>query len=95
MKYQLLQIKKWEDCNYFFRDWKCAQKNYFSLDDYKVVYEGEINGTDVDEVLENLFTIFNIKQPKDFRGHSMSVSDVVCLDGTYYYTDNVGFVKIN
>lgn len=94
MKYQLLQIKKWEDCNYFFRGWDCAKKNHFTLSDYEVVYEGEIEGTNIGEVLEYLFRIFNIQQPKDFRGHSMSVSDVVCLDGKYYYTDNVGFEEV-
>lgn len=94
MKYQLLQISKWEDCNYFFRGWDFAKKSHFTLSDYEVVYEGEIEGTNVGEVLEDLFRIFNIQQPQDFRGHSMSVSDVVCLDGKYYYTDHIGFAEV-
>ena len=35
-----------------------------------------------------------IHHPKDFRGHSLSVSDVVRLDGTDYYCDSLGWVNI-
>ena len=50
----------------------------------------------IEYTLENLFERFNISvlQPKDFTGRSMSVSDIVELDGKYYYCDHIGFKKI-
>lgn len=39
------------------------------------------------EYLERLFTKFNMDRPEDFKGHSLSVSDVIILNGTPYYTD--------
>ena len=33
----------------------------------------------VDRQLEDLYVKFNIDHPNDFRGHSMSVSDIVLL----------------
>lgn len=49
-------------------------------------------------MLESLFSRFNMERPQDFRGHSLSVSDVIALklDGqvTCYYTDSFGFEKL-
>ncbi|MBR3293777.1 MAG: DNA primase, partial [Oscillospiraceae bacterium] len=46
-------------------------------------------------VLERLYEIFNLNHPKDYRGRSLSMSDVVELyDDTsrkYYYCDETGF----
>ena len=45
--------------------------------------------------LEDIFTRFNIDHPKDFKGHSLSVSDVVVLhqngQDTAHYVDSIGF----
>lgn len=99
MRYKLFQIKDVENCPYVFSSFNFAQKdNKFSLKDYEVVYSGEIDNYNIEYTLEKLFEIFNIYQPEDFRGRSMSVSDVVMLDrGTYvehYYCDHIGFKKI-
>ena len=95
MKYKLLQIKDWRPSKYVFRNWETALKNNFSLDDYKVVYEGEVEDLTVDAALEKLFILFNVYHPEDFEGEwSMSVSDVVVLDGKYYYCDDFGFKEI-
>ena len=49
-------------------------------------------------LLENVFTVFNVSRPEDFRGHSLSVSDIVALkdsEGTiYYYVDDFGFKQL-
>ena len=54
--------------------------------------------TDINGLLETLYFDFNVYHPEDFRGHSMSVSDVVALkqDGkiTCYFTDSFGFEKL-
>ena len=48
--------------------------------------------------LEDIFTRFNIDHPKDFKGHSLSVSDVVVLhqDGqdTAHYVDSFGYKSV-
>lgn len=93
MKYKIKQIKDIKNCGYSFEWWDWA-KEKFSLDDYEVVYEGEIEGENPNAVLEELFEIFNIRHPEDFHGHSLSVSDVVELDGVNYYCDSVGWVKL-
>lgn len=80
-----------------FESWDILNKTAgFSMWDYKKVYEGEI---DEDEntahLLDVIFRIFNLNHPEDFRGHSLSVSDVVELNGVKYYCDNYGWVDIN
>lgn len=98
MRYRLLQIKDVENCSYVFSGFNFAQKHGLSLKDYEVVYEGEVEGEEVETTLEKLFTLFNIFHPEDFEGRSMSVSDIVQLDREtyceYYYTDTFGFKKI-
>ena len=48
--------------------------------------------------LEDIYTRFNIDHPKDFKGHSLSVSDVVVLhqngQDTAHYCDSVGFQQV-
>ena len=48
--------------------------------------------------LEDIYTRFNIDHPKDFKGHSLSVSDVVVLhqDGqdAAHFVDSVGFRQV-
>ena len=48
--------------------------------------------------LEDLFYKFNNEWPKDFGGHSLSVSDIVAIkqDGhvSYHYCDSVGFQEL-
>ena len=49
-------------------------------------------------ILEGLYTRFNLNRPDDFRGHSLSVSDVIALNlngqTECYYTDSFGFYKL-
>lgn len=63
--------------------------------DYKCVYSGILH----DSVsLDELYSIFNQNHPADFKGHSMSVSDVVIVnrDGDLkaYYVDSFGFADL-
>lgn len=62
--------------------------------DYERVYMGRYYG----ESLEDIFEKFNMDHPKDFTGHSLSVSDVVVLhqDGIEqaYFVDQFGFTDI-
>ena len=93
MKYRIFQLQNIQDCLYAFMPWTVAKK-YISLDDYKMVYEGEIQTEDFDKALEELFIKFNTDHPKDFKGHSLSVSDLIEIDNKLYYCDSIGWQDI-
>ncbi len=48
--------------------------------------------------LESIFAMFNINRPEDFKGHSLSVSDVIVHhDGaskTAHFVDSFGFKEL-
>lgn len=103
MKYEIYQIKNEEAMRkYGFMRLSFAKQNGLNINDYEKVYEGSIeledesraNEVKPENYLEHLFYIFNCEHPADFKGHSMSVSDIVILDGTTYYCDSFGFTKI-
>jgi len=94
MEFKILQIRDIKSCEYAFDWWKFAQDK-FNINDYQVVYEGEIDGDSSNDTLERLFIMFNVNHPQDFRGHSLSVSDLVELDGELYYCDSVGWEKLS
>lgn len=51
-----------------------------NIDHYDVVYVAPLSSyTDQTAMLEGLYTKFNVERPEDFRGHSLSVSDIVAL----------------
>ena len=93
MKYKIKQIKDVENCAYAFKRYEWA-KNVLDLNDYEVVYEGELDYPEMPNALEELFEIFNVKRPKDFERRSMSISDVVEIDGKNYYCDFVGWEEL-
>ena len=62
---------------------------------YALVYSAPLTpGTS----LEDIYTRFNIDHPKDFKGHSLSVSDVVVLhqngQDTAHYVDSLGYKDV-
>ena len=97
MRFEIFQIKNIATTDYAFRDWECAITHGFDIADYKIVYRGE---REKENILNNLWVEFNINHPEDFRGHSLSVSDIVvlwepeeeCLD--WYYCDSIGWKNI-
>ena len=91
MQYKIYQMMKRTD--YRFEDWDWA-KDYFDMNDYTCVYDGQITGEDVYDMLENIFVKFNTRRPEDFRGHSLSVSDVVSLEGRLFYCDICGWIEV-
>lgn len=65
------------------------------MTNYELVYTAELAaGTS----LEDIYTRFNINHPHDFKGHSLSVSDIVVLhqngQDTAYYVDSIGFKEL-
>ena len=69
--------------------------------EYRLVYDGyfyaPIEQADT-EILERIFQVFNNDLPKDYRGRSVSMSDVIELYGEnkriYYYCDRIGFKPV-
>lgn len=64
-------------------------------DKYFQVYSSTIRGADEGHALEKIYYIFNMARPADFRGHSLSISDIVKLNENYYFCQSVGFIKIS
>ena len=63
---------------------------------YDLVWEEELESDNhPDTELELQFTRFNLDRPDGFKGHSMSMSDVVVLDGVAYYCDTIGFKQLD
>ena len=66
---------------------------------YEVTYYADLPAMWQDvpnnEVLEELFQVFNLSRPQDFEGHSLSVSDVIALkrngEVSVHYVDSIGF----
>ena len=62
---------------------------------YTAVYAAPLA---VGTTLEDIYRTFNVDHPADFKGHSLSVSDVVVLhlNGQYtaHYCDSVGFQQV-
>lgn len=64
---------------------------------YDKVYEGDFNavrGKNLSDKMEALFEKFNIDRPNDFKGHSLSISDVVAVDDKAFYVDRVGYKEL-
>lgn len=96
--YQLPSGEKYHGVR--FEDMEQLRKDGVQLnhDDYELVYEGEVGEFRGNATLEALYTQFNTKHPEDFRGHSLSVSDVIVIsvDGkdTAYFCDSFGFTEM-
>lgn len=77
-----------------------SNKKNYSKKSYNNVYEGEIlEDLTNNDLLERIFYIFNMKRPNDFKGHSLSVGDIVVLhEDDYkraYICDIFGWNKIS
>ena len=99
MKYTILQLDSYNPDvmkdEKLFVSWDDLNKySKFDISQYKKVYEGEVQEEkDILRTLESIFEKFNLHHPSDFYGHSLSVSDVVVLDGVNYYCNSYGWVK--
>lgn len=92
--YQIRRVDETRDVRFepYERLLKAGLKPDFKT--YDKMYEADISmlsGKSTGEKLESAFYVFNQERPEDFKGHSLSVSDVVVLDDTAYYVDSVGF----
>lgn len=99
--YQLKSDEKYHGIR--FEDRATLQKSGIQLgiNDYNLVYEGNFNdveGDSFDDKLNTLYDRFNFEQPEDFKGRSLSISDVITVKNSKnesaYYVDSIGFTDI-
>ena len=73
-------------------------KEDINSDLYEVKYCGLIDGNDMSDfdILSELYAKFNSRVLgfRTGRGHSISVSDVITLNGRAYFVDTIGFQLI-
>ena len=93
--YQLKQGDETRDFRFEPYDRLQAAGNVVDKANYELVYSAPLAP---ETSLEDIYTRFNIDHPKDFKGHSLSVSDVVVLhqngQDTAHYVDSVGFRQV-
>ena len=96
--YQLPSGEKYHGVRFESMDRLKADGVQLNKDDYELMYEGEVGEFRGNATLEALYTQFNTAHPEDFRGHSLSVSDVIVIsvDGkdTAYFCDSFGFTEM-
>lgn len=89
-----LDIKNENAHTQMFCDFEEQQE--FDFNDYEAVYAFALaDKYTTDEVLESAFYIFNVQHPKNFKGHSLSVSDIVEIDGQFFYCQGIGWKDIS
>ena len=98
MMYSLFMLKDCDataDKRFMCYDWTMAHGGV-NLAEYETVYTGHIEPrATVAETLEAIFTMFEFVHPHDYRGRSISVSDLVALEDTgTYFCDSVGFKQL-
>ena len=96
--FSIYQLKSGnETLDYRFEPLDAIRSNGLSVkpENYELVYTAPLTEKDS---LESIYTRFNIDRPADFKGHSLSVSDIVVLhqDGkdTAHYCDRFGFSQV-
>ena len=93
--YQLKDTPEARDIRFMNMDYLESKGISVNRENYDLVYTAPLeDGTN----LEDIYTKFNIDHPDDFRGHSLSVSDVVVLhqngENTCHYVDSFGYREV-
>ena len=96
--FSIYQLKRGDETRDFrFEPYDRLQAAGLAVDpsNYDLIYTAPLTpGTS----LEDIFTRFNIDHPADFKGHSLSVSDVVVLhqagQDTAHYVDSIGYQAV-
>lgn len=83
---------------------KCLYQNYSYLSRqniaikgsyYILAYGGELDTEETMDLLEQIYKMFTISFPEDYKGHALAVSDVIVIRRnkitTAYYVDDIEF----
>ena len=97
-RYAIFQLKDDEKLrDYHFSNSKYLKNHgmYIDRENYDRVYRGRLQEN---ETLDDIYKRFNVDHPQDFRGHSLSVGDIVAVkkNGTIraYFVDSFGFTVV-
>ena len=104
-KYSIFQVKRGEEYSRLsFNSWNELKKFNIPFDknNYEEVYGGYVSDVSRSQgrgvILDNIYTKFNIDRPEDFRGHSLSVGDVIVLEdnngSSAFYVDSYGMADV-
>ncbi len=97
--YQLKDGEELRDFRFEGLDWLKSKRLTVDHDNYNFVYtEPFTKYAPQRDRLEEIWDRFNNDHPADFKGHSISVSDIVAIRQsgavTYHYCDNFDFVEL-
>ena len=97
-QFGIYQINETSDAGEFMFESKAYMDRMgieLTRDKYDLVY---VAPWDESMDLEKIFTKFNIDRPADFKGHSLSMSDIVLIhengENTAHYVDTIGFAEL-
>lgn len=88
----IMQLNEEKAGRKLFLDYETTNKKFggVNLTDYRIVWAGRRPYSSLEKAYEE----FNISRPNDFYGHSLSVSDIISVDGVLWFCDSVGFVRL-
>ena len=96
--FSIYQLKPGDSTrDYRFEPLDAIRNNGLSVkpENYELVYTAPLTAKDD---LESIYNRFNVDRPADFKGHSLSVSDIVVLHqngkDTAHYCDRAGFSEV-
>lgn len=95
-----MKVKIYQVNDFFFRDLAFVDHEHatkhtgspdINRDAYNMVWAGEL---DHEAGLEEIYEIFNLRHPDGYRGHSLSVSDIVELPDGLHFCDSFGWKPV-
>ena len=93
--YQLKRGDETRDLRFEPYDRLIATGHSVDAANYDLIYTADLTP---DMTLGSIWETFNIDHPKDFKGHSLSVSDIVVLhqngQDTAHYVDSIGYKQV-
>lgn len=93
--FQINEDTKGKAYRFMGMDYAVSHGMRIDASDYNFVYSGQMTE---DDTLDRLYERFNIEHPKDYTGHSLSVSDVIVLQEEQrmkaYYVDSFGYREL-
>lgn len=92
---RVLQLKEDIPDHFYkvFEPYERVVKHFGKVDikEYKCVYQGFINK---EMSLNDVYAMCNHDRPHGYNGHSLSVSDIVFMDGKYFYCNDIGWREL-
>ena len=98
--YQLRDSEDTAQLRFMNADYLAQKGLSIEKENYAAFYAGTLSHRgDTQDRLNELYETFNIRRPEDFRGHSLSVSDIVALKQngvvSCHYVDSWGFKELS